>query len=96
METTCDSLNEVVVKGVFFVYRSNRLFKPDRALCIQQETGFQHQIAGTIFLFLSNNIKVEKRLFRSPFIKQAITKQVKDFCTFNFPPNNSKVFLLLP
>lgn len=46
MKTTCDSLNEVLVKRFvfffFFVYCSNRFFKPDRALCIQQETGFQH------------------------------------------------------
>lgn len=44
MKTTCDSLNEVMVKGFgfFFVYCSYRFFKPDRALCIQQETGFQH------------------------------------------------------
>jgi len=84
------------VKGFSVVCCSNRFVKTDKVVHSQQENGYQREIPGTIFLFLYNNIKVEKRLFWSPIIKQAITKQVKDFCTFNFPPNNSKIYPLLP
>lgn len=96
METTHDSLNEVIVRSFSFVYCSNGFVERDIAVHSQQENAFQHQIADIIFLFLYNNIKVEKRLFQSPFIKQANTKQVKDFCTFHFLPNNSKIYPLLP
>lgn len=90
------TLNEVIVKAFPFVYCSDRFVKTNIGVHSQQENGFQHQIADAILLSLYNTIKVEKRLFWSPFIKQAITKQVKEFCTFNFPPHNSKIYPLLP